>query len=66
MGAENSQELWRLSKVKQKCGLSRSAIYLAVSLGKFPKQVSIGERAVAWVSAEVEEWVEQKIAQRGG
>ncbi len=65
MAVKSGQELLRLPIVKQKCGKSRSAIYLAISRGQFPKPISIGARSVAWISAEVEEWIEQRIAQRG-
>ncbi len=65
MSVKNSQVLLCLPIVKQKCGKSRRAIYLAISRGQSPQQISIGARSVAWISAEVEEWIEQRIAQRG-
>ncbi|PSV87507.1 AlpA family phage regulatory protein [Photobacterium leiognathi] len=37
------------------CGLDRSSNYKFIEDGRFPKSVSLGDRAVAWVEAEVEE-----------
>ena len=51
----------RLLAVKARTGLSRSTIYLRVSQGTFPKPVSLGVRAVGWVEAEVQEWVQRQI-----
>ena len=42
----------RLPTVKQRCGLSRSTIYLRITQGAFPKPVSLGPRAVGWIEAE--------------
>lgn len=51
----------RLLAVKARTGLSRSTIYLRVSQGTFPEPVSLGARAVGWVEAEVQEWVQRQI-----
>ena len=62
----------RLPAVKARTGLSRSTIYLRVSERTFPKPVSLGGRAVGWLEAEIQEWLQQRIeasrkaeAQRG-
>lgn len=54
-------KLIRLPAVKEITGLSRSTIYADAS---FPKQVKIGERAVAWVEDEVRIWIESRIEAR--
>lgn len=51
----------RLPAVKEVTGLSRSTIYLRISEGRFPKPVSLGDRAVGWIEAEVQEWLKQQI-----
>jgi prophage regulatory protein len=51
----------RLPKVKEKTGLSRSTIYLAISRGTFPPPVSLGARSVGWIDADVDEWIQQRI-----
>ena len=53
-----------LVTVSAPVGLARATIYKFIDLDKFPKQVSLGGRAVAWVEAEVEEWVLEKIEAR--
>ncbi|PAR30849.1 hypothetical protein CGT99_14715 [Vibrio metoecus] len=37
--------------------ISRSAIYRKMNDGEFPQSVSLGERAIAWVESEVDEWM---------
>lgn len=51
----------RLPAVKARTGLSRSTIYLRISEGHFPKPISLGGRAVGWVEAEVNDWLNQQI-----
>jgi prophage regulatory protein len=58
--------LIRLSEVKEYTGLGRSSIYKYMNDGAFPKSVSLGDRATAWVSSEITEWVQDKIDQRDG
>lgn len=59
--------LLRLPKVVERTGKSRSAIYRGVAEGTFPKPVRASARSVAWVEAEVEAWIAQRIAaSRGG
>jgi prophage regulatory protein len=43
----------RLPAIIASTGLSRSTIYLRVAQGVFPKQVSLGDRAVGWPASEV-------------
>jgi prophage regulatory protein len=52
----------RLPAVKDKTGLSRSSIYLRMSKGEFPQSISLGDRAVGWLEADIEQWLEDKIA----
>ncbi|HSW71139.1 MAG TPA: AlpA family transcriptional regulator [Gammaproteobacteria bacterium] len=51
----------RLPAVKTRTGLSRSTIYLRVSQGRFPAPISLGDRAVGWIEAEVNEWLTKNI-----
>jgi prophage regulatory protein len=54
----------RLNEVKQRTGLSKSSIYNQISDGTFPQPVPIGARAVAWVEDELQEWINNRIAER--
>lgn len=56
--------LIRLKEVKHATGLGRSTIYKYIENGTFPKSVSLGERAVAWVESEIEGWVMARIEAR--
>lgn len=51
----------RLPIVKERSGLSRSSIYLRISNGTFPAPISLGGRAVGWISDEIQLWIEQQI-----
>lgn len=51
----------RLAKVMDKTGLSRSTIYARIAVGEFPKPVSLGGRAVAWVEQEIDAWIMARI-----
>ncbi|PHR95110.1 MAG: AlpA family transcriptional regulator [Oceanobacter sp.] len=58
-----SNKIIRLPEVKNITGLSRSSIYLRMSKGKFPKSISLGDRAIGWLEEDVNQWLEQCIAQ---
>jgi prophage regulatory protein len=53
----------RLPTVKSRTGLSRSSIYLRISQGSFPKQISLGKRTIGWVESEIEAWLSKQIEQ---
>jgi prophage regulatory protein len=48
--------LLRLRKVLELTGLGRSTVYRMMSERTFPSPVKLGRRAVAWKSADVEQW----------
>jgi len=51
----------KLQEVKSKTALSRSAIYLKISQGEFPKPISLGARSVGWIESEVQDWIKERI-----
>jgi prophage regulatory protein len=51
----------RLPAVKTSTGLSRSTIYLRIAQGTFPKPVGLGGRAVGWLEAEIQDWLQGQI-----
>jgi prophage regulatory protein len=57
-----SKKFIRLPEVKNKTGLSRSSIYLRMSNGEFPRSISLGSRAIAWLDADIEQWLDERIA----
>lgn len=60
-GTNMATTILRLPTVKERTGLSRSTIYLRISNGTFPSSISLGGRAVGWVSDEIQLWIEQQI-----
>ena len=56
--------LLRLPEVQARTGLSRSTIYMRVELRRFPRPVSLGERAVGWIEAEIEAWIRERAEER--
>ena len=57
-----STKLLRLRTVQDWTGLSRSTIYALQASGNFPQSISIGARAVAWSSSDIEAWINEQIA----
>lgn len=62
--AVEPRRMLRLPSVKERTGLARSSIYRAMDEDGFPRQVHVGQRAVAWVESEVEAWLDRKLAER--
>ena len=54
----------RLKEVMHVTGLGRSSIYNYMAEGRFPKTVSLGGRAVAWVESEVQDWMLGRMSGR--
>lgn len=53
--------IMRLSAVIRRTGLSRSTIYLRIAEGSFPKQISLGGRAVGFLEDEIDSWIAKQI-----
>jgi prophage regulatory protein len=49
-----TSRILRLRSVIDRTGLSRSSIYLRISQGTFPRQVSLGARAVGWRESDIQ------------
>jgi prophage regulatory protein len=56
----------RLPEVKTRVGLSRSAIYLAVSRSEFPRPIQLGARTVGWLESEIENWIRERVKSSRG
>lgn len=56
-------KLIRLPEVLYRTGYSKPWIYRLIKQNKFPKQVKIGTRSIAFVESEVDEWIASKIAE---
>ncbi|MDH4319523.1 MAG: AlpA family transcriptional regulator [Desulfobulbaceae bacterium] len=50
----------RISEVKRVTGLCRSSIYQMMKDGIFPQSISLGHRAVGWMTCDIRNWLEAK------
>jgi len=69
---EKPIKLIRFSKLTERVGLKRGAIYERLNPASprydetFPKQIKIGANSVAWIEEEVEAWIDCKIEKSRG
>ena len=61
----SSKNILRLPQVIQKTGMSRATIYAYLKQSNFPAPISLGVRSVGWISSEVDQWIDSRIALRG-
>ncbi len=54
----------KLREVMELTALGRTSIYNFMAANQFPKNISQGERSVAWLESDIYEWMEQKVAER--
>ena len=56
-----SEQIYRLNRIREITGLSRSWIYLAMKKGEFPEPIKLCKRAIGWPSSVIEEWIKEKL-----
>jgi len=56
----NPRTILRVEVVLRRTGLKRTMLYDLIAKGQFPKQVSLGARAVGWYEDEVDEWIRNR------
>ena len=64
--SEKTQNLKRLPDVLNRVGYSRSTIYQLIAEGKFPKPISLGGRAVAWLESDIDAWIAARVESARG
>jgi prophage regulatory protein len=62
----NNLAILRLNQVEKVVGLKHSTIYDMVDRGTFPKPIHLTQRAVGWLSHEVQGWLNDRIAASRG
>lgn len=55
------KKVLRLRATKDWTGLSRSTIYAMMKAGTFPKSISLGARAIGWIEADIQGWIDSRI-----
>ena len=61
---EKVKKFIRLPEVINRTGYRRTSIYEKISEGSFPAPVKLGPRAVAWLSTEIDAWIDERVAER--
>ena len=56
----------RLSEVQRRTGYSKAWLYRLMSQKKFPSSVKIGSSSIAFIESEIDEWINQRIAESRG
>jgi prophage regulatory protein len=64
MSHPTKARLIRFPEVVKRTGKSRSAIYVAMGKGRFPKPVNLGPKSVAFIESEIDLWIEEVTAAR--
>ncbi|EEW1606730.1 AlpA family transcriptional regulator [Escherichia coli] len=52
-----------ISEVLKRTGYSKAWVYALMSRGQFPQSVKIGARAIAFIESEIDDWIDQRIAE---
>lgn len=52
----------RISEVCRRTGLSKSQVHRLTAEFGFPQSIRLSTRATAWIEAEVESWLQERIA----
>lgn len=55
------KNLIKMPEVMRRTASCRSWIYKLIAQGRFPKPVKIGNRSIAFVESEVDDWIDQRI-----
>ncbi|ROU09491.1 helix-turn-helix transcriptional regulator [Lysobacter enzymogenes] len=63
-GEPHPRRLLRIQEVCDRVGLSKTTIYARMTNNDFPKPVPLGG-VVAWVESEIDQWIGERIAERG-
>jgi len=63
---DNKPRLMAPKEAATATSMSRTLLTMMAKEGHFPKPVQIGEKRIAYVRAEVESWIDGRIAARAG
>lgn len=61
-----SKVLIKMPETMRRTALGKAWIYKLISQGRFPQPVKIGTRAIAFIESEIDEWINQRIAESRG
>ncbi|MGO3130355.1 MAG: AlpA family transcriptional regulator [Alcaligenes sp.] len=58
------RRILRRVEVEAKTGFKRAHIYNLMKKGQFPQALRLGVRAVGWDSAEIDQWITERLNNR--
>ena len=58
------EKLLNLKEVLSMVKISRSALYVRMTSGTFPKPLNLNGRRVAWLESDIENWIKSLIDAR--
>ena len=58
---QTALSILRRKQVEARTGLARSTIYERIKAGTFPAPISLGEKSVGWIEAEIDAWLRTQI-----
>ena len=61
---QSPDRLLPMNEVLARVSISKTQLYRMINAGEFPKPLPIGGHRVAFVEAEVEAWIEQRMKMR--
>lgn len=59
-----STRLIRLPEVLLRTGYGKAWIYRLISEGRFPTQIKIGSRSIAFIESEIDDWIQATIDEK--
>ncbi len=57
-----TERLLQIDEVKARVALSKTELYRRIKEGRFPRQVRLSARRVAWHEREIDAWVLAAVA----
>nr|WP_315486789.1 AlpA family transcriptional regulator [uncultured Undibacterium sp.] len=58
---EQKPVILRLPQILARTGISRSSVYSFIKAGTFPKPISLGARAIGFLSSDIDDWIASRI-----
>ncbi|MHA3681043.1 MULTISPECIES: helix-turn-helix transcriptional regulator [Yersinia] len=59
----SQSSLIRFHEVQKRTGYSKAWLYRLMNQNRFPQSIKIGTRSIAFVESEIDEWINQRIAE---
>ena len=63
--SELQRKVLTIKEVITVTGLGRSTIYRMIPEGEFPKQIKLSRGRVAWRTADIEQWIDERPFEDG-